>query len=274
MSSQADYVLGTHDDELTRLGIQHRAWRSAAQAAWKTAGIGMGQTVVDVGCGPGYATRDLAELVGPTGQVIAIDKSDKFLGALEAERGRQNLDQIKIVRADLDNDAFPAASADAAWARWVFAFLKQPQQLLARIASAIHPGGVIVIHEYFHYSTWRPTRPSPTHKQFVEAVMVSWRDNGGEPNIALPLLDWLEALNFELRRVQPIIDIIEPGYPKWEWAKSFLKVGRDRLVELGYLTQDQSDSIWQAFQSFETTPGARMITPGVLEIIAVKRAGE
>ena len=274
MSSSTDYVLGTHDDELTRLGIQHRAWQSAAQAAWQFAGIGAGQTVLDVGCGPGYATRDLAELVGPTGQVIAIDKSERFLGALEAERVRRNLDQIKIVPADLDDGAFPAVTADAAWGRWVFAFLKHPQQVLSQIAASIRRGGVIVIHEYFHYSTWGPTRPSPKHKQFVEAVMASWRDAGGEPNIALPLLDWLEDLNFEVRRVQPIIDIIEPGHPKWEWAKSFLKVGRERLVELGYLTQEQSDSIWQAFQAFEAAPGARMITPAVLEIIAVKRADQ
>jgi SAM-dependent methyltransferase len=274
MSSQTDYVLGTHDEELSRLGIQHKAWRAAAQAAWKAAGIGSGQTVLDVGCGPGYATLDLAELVGPSGRVIAIDKSERFLSALESERGRRNLDQIEIVRSDLDNGDFPSAAADAAWGRWVFAFLRQPRQVLARVASVIRPGGVIVAHEYFDYGTWRPTRPCPEHERFVEAVMASWRDNGGEPNIALPLLDWLEALNFELRRVHPIIDIIEPGHPKWEWARSFLKVGRERLVELGYLTREQSESIWSAFLAFEATPGARMITPAVMEIIAVKRTGK
>jgi hypothetical protein len=76
-----------------------------------------------------------------------------------------------------------------------------------------------------------------------------------------------------LRRVQPIVDIIEPNHPKWEWARSFLKVGRGRLVELGYLTESQSESIWRAFLAFEAKPGARMITPAVMEIIAVKRGG-
>jgi len=273
MSSQTDYVLGTHDDELTRLGIQHKAWLPAAQEAWKVAGIGSGQTVLDLGSGPGYATLDLAELVGPTGQVIAIDKSERFLGALEAERRRRNLDQIKIVRSDLDNGDFPDVAADAAWGRWVFAFLTQPRQVLARVTSVVRPGGVIVIHEYFNYSTWQPTRPSAEHKRFVEAVTASWRDNGGEPNIALPLLDWLEDLNFELRRAHPIINVVEPGHPKWEWARSFLKVGRERLVELGYLTQEQSQLIWKAFLAFEAMPGARMITPAVMEIIAVKQTG-
>ena len=66
-----DYVLGTHDGEVARLGLQHRVWREAMFAAWRRAGIRTGWRVVDVGAGPGYATLDLAELVGASGEVLA-----------------------------------------------------------------------------------------------------------------------------------------------------------------------------------------------------------
>jgi len=79
-----DYVLGTGDEEIARLGVQHRVWRARAIDAWRRAGIAAGQTVVDVGCGPGYASLDLAELVGSSGRVIAIDRSQRFLAALDA----------------------------------------------------------------------------------------------------------------------------------------------------------------------------------------------
>src|SRR5437667_12597218 len=81
--SERDYVLGTHDEELLRLGLQHRVWRPRALDAWRRAGFTVGQTLIDVGCGPGYAAVDLAEIVGPSGRIIALDRSQRFLAALQ-----------------------------------------------------------------------------------------------------------------------------------------------------------------------------------------------
>ena len=73
MPTDRDYVLGTHDQELARLGLQHRVWRPVVLDCWQRAGITVGKRVLDVGAGPGYATVDLAEIVGPTGEVIALN---------------------------------------------------------------------------------------------------------------------------------------------------------------------------------------------------------
>ena len=82
-TGERDYVLGTHDEELLRLGLQHRVWRPRALDAWRRAGFTVGQTLIDVGCGPGYAAVDLAEIVGPSGRIIALDRSQRFLAALQ-----------------------------------------------------------------------------------------------------------------------------------------------------------------------------------------------
>ncbi len=276
MISTKDYVLGTHDEEIERLGLQHSAWRQRALDAWRSAGIGPGQTVLDVGCGPGYAALDLAELVGPSGRVVAIDKSERFLRVLEAGCRERHMDNITTYAADLDAGEFPDVIADRAWCRWVFAFVKNPRAILARIAAALAPDGAMVLHEYFDYSTWRAVPRCAELEKFVSAVIASWRDNGGEPDIALSLPRCLEELGFEIRSTRPIIDIVEPSQLSWSWLATFLEVGRSRLVEMGYLSQDRAESIWQTFVEFQGTPGAdmitpRMITPGVLEIVAGRR---
>lgn len=271
MVSTTDYVLGTHDEEIERLGLQHRAWRERAHDAWRSAGIGSGQTVLDVGCGPGYASLDLARLVGPAGHVAAIDKSERFLGALNAAYRERGIANITAHTADLDAGEFPPVVADRAWCRWVFAFVKHPRNILARIAASLAPGGVIVLHEYFDYSIWRALPRCAELEEFVSAVMASWRDRGGEPDIALCLPRWLEELGCDVRNARPIVDVVEPGQLKWLWLATFVEVGRRRLVELGYLTPGRAESIRQAFTALQVTPGARMITPGVLEIVAVRR---
>ena len=66
--------------------------------------------------------------------VVAIDKSERFLGALDAKCRERSTDNITACPADFDAGEFPEVIADCAWCRWVFAFVKNPRALLARIA--------------------------------------------------------------------------------------------------------------------------------------------
>ncbi|HJQ37086.1 MAG TPA: methyltransferase domain-containing protein [Thermoanaerobaculia bacterium] len=256
-----DYVLGTHDEEIARLGLQHRVWRRRALDAWLEAGFTAGQTLLDVGCGPGYATADLAE-IGE--RVVAIDRSTRFLDVL---RSRQ-LRNVSVFELDLDDDAFPSLQADGAWARWVFSFVTKPWNLLRRVRGAMKRGGTFVVQEYFDYRTWRMTPRAEHFEGFVDAVMASWRAEGGEPDIALDLLRWFPDEGFRVKRVRPIVEIITPEHFIWQWPRSFINTGVDRLVQLGRLSAEDAQSIKAQFAERESDPTTRMVTPAVLEIIA------
>src|ERR1700724_3775119 len=102
-SKERDYVLGTHEEELERLGVQHRAWRPVVLNCWQQAGITVGSKVLDVGAGPGYATVDLAEIVGPRGRVVAVERSHNFVNAIRAK----SLSNVDVHELDLMNDDLP-----------------------------------------------------------------------------------------------------------------------------------------------------------------------
>jgi len=84
-----------------------------------------GHSVLDLGCGPGFASLDLAGLVGSGGGVVAIDKPQRFLTTQRMcrERGVAN---IATHQADLDAGEFPEVMVDRVWCRWVLAFVKSP----------------------------------------------------------------------------------------------------------------------------------------------------
>jgi SAM-dependent methyltransferase len=262
-----EYVLGTDDDEIARLAHQHDLWRADAQAAWQRAGIAEGRTVLDVGCGPGFATIDLARAVGASGKVIALDKSTRYL-ELIAGRG---LSQVETRACDFDRDELPAVSADAAWARWLFCFVAKPRDLLARVIAALRPGGAFVAHEYFDYATWRASPRTPEIEEFVAAVMASWRTRGGEPDIALDLVGWLNELGCDVVSTRPITDVVAYDHPKWAWMASFGASGLDRLVAIGDVSRQRADAIHAAWRQLAARKGARLVTPSVLEIVARKR---
>jgi SAM-dependent methyltransferase len=270
-ANDGDYVLGTHDEEIERLGLQHNVWRPRVMAAWQRAGFTVGHTLIDVGCGPGYATLDLAEIVGPSGRIVAVDRSRRFLDALDARRRACGFDNISIVEADLDVATFDEGAGDGAWCRWVAAFVPRPNHLLERVARGLKPGATFVLHEYFDYATWRVMPRSPSFEVFVEATIANWRRSGGEPDIALDIPRWLEALGFTIESLTPIVDVISPRDYAWQWLKSFVNVGLERLLELGAVDERTGAEIANAFDMIDADPSARMITPAVLEIISRKR---
>ncbi len=271
MSLEKDYVLGTHDAELKRLGLQHRVWLPRASAAWRRAGFTAGQTLIDVGCGPGYASIDLAGIVGSAGRVVAIDRSRRFLDALDESARRHGLPQVSTHELDLDEAPLPVANADGAWSRWVYAFVKRPRPLLEKVVAAVRPGGVLVMHEYVDYRAWRLSPRSPVFEAFVAEVMASWRDEGGEPDIGLDLPRWLEELGAEVIERNVIGEAVTPRDHVWQWPQAFVEIGVRRLVELGRMGASDADDVVRALRETAQRPGAFLVTPTVLEVIARRR---
>ncbi len=271
VTKDRDYVLGTHDEELQRLGLQHRVWRPRALDAWRRAGIREGSHVIDLGCGPGYASLDLAEIVGPTGRVLAVDRSERFLTALATTASERGLTQVSTLEVDLSVGAPPQDVADHLWARWIFCFLPDARAALAAAVASVRRGGSIVLHEYLDYSTWRVTPHSAAFESFVAGVMASWRADGGEPNVALDLVRYLNELGCDVREVRPIIDVVAPDNFVWRWPATFVDVNLKRLVQLGRLDEATAQRTRADFAQIEATPGARMSTPAVLEVLAIRR---
>lgn len=268
MENERDYVLGTDRAEVERLGLQHRVWRPRMLEAFRRAGIGPGRTVLDIGAEPGFAATDLAEIVGPRGCVIAVERSRQFLRALEERADRLGLDNLRPIEADVTDGGFGEAVADAAWCRWVLSFVADPVRTVSHIAAALRPGGMAVFHEYADYASWRTMPPLPEVERFVGLAMRSWRDTGGEPDIALRLPEWLDAAGLEIVSARPLIEIVNREDFVWQWPAAFMAGGAHRLVELGYLDEAEADRLANALDRMPE--GTRMITPLVAEIIARK----
>ena len=161
----SDYVLGSHGEELQRLGAQHQVWHGHTAALWDRAGFGAGQKLLDAGCGPGFASVDLAHRVGRSGHVLGVDESDAFVPSATERAAALALPQAQFVCADLRTMPFEPESLDGVFLRWVASFLPQPGRLFARLAAALRPGGALLWTR--RWPGTRPTRaPFCSHRLF------------------------------------------------------------------------------------------------------------
>ena len=270
MASECDYLLGTHDEEIARLGLQHRAWRPVVLDCWEKAGITVGSRVLDVGAGPGYATVDLAEIVGPTGKVVAIERSRKFVRSMKEACRVRGLTNVEIHESDVMTDDLPKGSYDFSWCRWVVAFVSDPALLIKKIAGVLRKGATAIFHEYGGYETWRFAPPRPGHERFREHVIETWRASGGEPDIGLKLPGLLAQNGFAVRSATPHIFSLHPHDYMWQWPAVFIEVHLARLRELGRVGDEFIKDVRAELADAEKNPSSLMLTPLVLEIVAEK----
>jgi SAM-dependent methyltransferase len=270
MRAERDYVLGTHEKELDRLGLQHRVWRPIVLDCWERAGITIGKRVLDVGAGPGYAALDLAEIVGPTGEVIALERSKNFVSAMETMCRARALANVRIHELDLMSSELPKADYDFAWCRWVISFVDNQSLLIEKLAGVMPKGSIAIFHEYGHYETWRFFPPLPMQERFREHVIETWRESGGEPDGALQLPRLLGENGFLIRSARPHIFCLRPSDYMWQWPVTFIETYLERLIEMGRIDHTFSEQVRAALAATEKDPNAQMLTPLVVEIVAEK----
>jgi SAM-dependent methyltransferase len=224
--------------------------------------------VIDVGAGPGYATVDLAEIVGPRGEVLAIERSARFLEVAKHACSVRGLSNVRFREADLMEESLGQLEFDAAWCRWVASFVSSPEKLINEIAGAVRPGGVAIFHEYIDYGTWRLAPRRRAVEGFAKAVMESWQATGGEPDVALSFPPLLRAAGLHVIETHPRVLTVSPSSYVWQWPASFIEINLTRLHDLGRVTSEWVEEVRREFKEAESDPTTLLMTPMFLEIIA------
>jgi SAM-dependent methyltransferase len=122
------------DQQIAPIGLE--AMDHAAPAA--------GESVLDVGCGCGHTTVELARRVGVTGRVTGVDVSRPMLADAERRAARLDDHTIRFIAADAQTHAFEPASADLVFSRFGVMFFADPTAAFANLLRALRPGGRMV----------------------------------------------------------------------------------------------------------------------------------
>jgi SAM-dependent methyltransferase len=144
---EPDYILGHSPSELARLERQARLIDPITRQILQEAGIGPGMRVLDIGSGAGDVSFLVADLVGPGGEVMGVDRSAKAVETASRRADRAGLRHVTFRRAeiaDVQDQPF-----DAVVGRYVLCFQPNPLAILLRLVQLVRAGGVVAFHEPF-----------------------------------------------------------------------------------------------------------------------------
>lgn len=112
-----------------------------------------GQTVLDIGCGPGFFSIAMAEMVGETGKVIAVDVQEEMLQILREKAAKKGLQSRIITHKSDPNRIGITEKVDFALAFYMVHEVPNAEALLKEIASILKPKGkLLIVEPKFHVS--------------------------------------------------------------------------------------------------------------------------
>lgn len=257
---RARYTHGHHESVLR----SHRRRTAEDSAAYLLPYLKSGLSVLDVGCGPGSITGDLAARVAP-GSVTAIDFFDDVLKVARADIQRRNLSNVSFVAADVHKLDFGDNTFDIVHAHQVLQHVADPVGALREMRRVCVPGGIVAARDADHAGfIWFPQLPA----------LDLWRDlyrraaraNHGEPDAGRRLLSWARQAGFaDITPTGSLWCYATAATRDWwggMWADRILHSNVSReLLRLGLATTAQLEEISAAWRAWAAAPDGWLAIP-------------
>ena len=149
--STPHYALGSTDAEQARLIRQAALLAPFSERFFLGAGISPGQRVLDIGSGVGDVAMLMAKLVGPSGEVVGVERDARSIARARVRVAEAGLRNVTFTQSDVSQ--IPSSKPfDAVVGRFILMFLPDPITVLRSLSQLVCPGGVVAFHEL----SWAP----------------------------------------------------------------------------------------------------------------------
>ncbi len=159
-------------------------------------GLQTGMVVCDMGCGNGFYSLTLAEKVGPTGKVLAVDIQPQMLQMLSRRAAEAKLENIDLILGTVTDPKLPAKEVDLILMVDVYHEFSHPQAMLAEIRKSLKPNGRIALVEFREEDPSVPIKPE--HKMSKRQILKEYSANGFKVGAEYDGLPW-QHLMFMVR---------------------------------------------------------------------------
>ena len=259
--ANTDVYLHGHADSVLR---SHR-WRTAENScAYLLHRLKPGLSILDVGCGPGTITMDLARRVQPA-KVVGIDRSEAVLHGAREAAAAAGVDNVDYRIGDIYSIEAPTDTFDIVHAHQVLQHLSDPVSALREMARVCQPDGTIAVRDGDYAGfIWFPFVRGLD--DWLDLYQRAARANRGEPNSGRRLLSWARAAGLsDVRASASVWCFADEEARAWWgglWADRVLDSDLALQAEReGLATRGELQEISRAWRTWSASPDGWFIAP-------------
>jgi len=238
------YALGNTQPEHERLARQAEIFDPLTERMFREAGIGPGQRVLELGSGAGDVAMLVARIVGPTGEVVGVERSADSIEHATSRVAAAGLRNVTFVQTDVVemSDARPF---DAAVGRWILMFVPDPVEVLRATSRLVRPGGVVAFQEVWWDPVLRAGSPLPLGSVVLQSLHDMIARAGANPAMGMALRGVYRAAGLPA----PAMRVEMPFDQDAVWARWVVDTLRSVQMQTG-----DSDARMDALGDFDTLP--------------------
>jgi SAM-dependent methyltransferase len=267
MAGESHYPIrgGTHGRE--RLRVLSRIMRPSTDALLRRAGIALGMTCLDAGCGGGDVAFDMARMVSAEGRIVGTDVDDTKLDLARAEAAQAGLANVEFRRSDLRTET-PGESFDLAHARFLLSHLADPAAALANLRASLRPGGILAVQDIDLGGFFCEPEP-PAFRRFVELYSQVARNRGGDPELGRRLPTLVARAGF----VDVRMNLMQRASTEHD-LKLITALTMENIVDSvltdGLADRAEIDRLIAELHDFASRPDTIGATPRIFEVWALR----
>ena len=257
------YVIRGGKEGYERLQLLARdRWPDTA-ALFERAGLSAGMRCIDLGCGGGEVTLEIARLIAPGGRVTGVDMDEIKLNLAGRAAVARRLDNVDFRLLNLRDWDEPSAF-DVVYCRFVLQHLNQPVDLLSRMWSAVRPGGVLVVEDA-DIDTFCCHPPNEAFDFFLRTYGQVLKRRGGDDAIGRKLFGHFRAAGIPRPQVTLVQSVWTEGEEK-TLAWSTLEASAEAIVSEGVASKDQVTEALADLRHLTEDPQTLICGPRVFQL--------
>ena len=196
-----------------------------------------GERVIDIGCGPGFLSEDIAECTGPAGLVLGVDISADLIALCKA---RSEAPSLNYVVGDATELGVAGESFDVAVCTQVAEYVPDVQKVLAEMYRVLRPGGRGTIVA----TDWDTVAWHSSDITRMDAVMKAWEAHCAHPRLPRRLAPMLRETGFIVANVD-MFPLVNLQFGPDSYSFGISKMIRDFIVKSGNVPRNIADA-WHA----------------------------
>ncbi len=248
-----NYVLPTGREDKSRLDLIHAVYGRVSELGLQAAAIGAVSRAADIGCGTGTVSRWMAERMGASGRVDAIDIAPEQIDVAKSLAAAPGAASIHYAVGSAYEPALPETAFDLVFCRLVLCHLKEPEKAVAQMAKLLRPGGRLVLVDLDLRDIFTMP-PCEFYPAFVaEAVIPLQAAIGVDYSVGLRLHGLMSEAGLATQSILADQPIIREGPEKHLWEKTWT-VALQRAVPTGVMTLERGQELIAGMERHTANP--------------------